>query len=93
MIPPFVYNFVFTELPIVKIKVEVFESNHQVLMMHTLHGYVREPNLDRIIEKNGSQHKLLAMSLSSLDWSSKKAFHKLITEFPTKLWLRSPINR
>lgn len=93
MIPPFLYNFVFAELPIVKIKVEVFESNHQVLMMHKLHGYVREPNLDRIIEKNGSQHKLLAMSLSSLDWLSRKAFHKLITEFPTKLWLCSPINR
>ena len=93
MIPPFVYNFLFTELLIQKINVEVFESNQQVVMMHSLHGYVRESNLDRIIEKNGSQHKLLAMSLSSLAWSNKKGFHKLIAEFPTNLWILSPFQR
>ena len=93
MIPPFLYNFLFTQLQIKKINVEVFEDNQKVISMHFLHGYVRESNLDRIIEKKGIRHNLFAMSLSSEDWSSKKAFQKLIAEFPMNLWVASPLNR
>jgi UDP-4-amino-4,6-dideoxy-N-acetyl-beta-L-altrosamine N-acetyltransferase len=90
IIPPFLYNFLFSQLQIKKLKVEVLETNHQVISMHLLHGYVRDFNLDRVIVKKGVQHNLCAMSLSSEDWLSKKAFQKLMTEFPMHLWKASP---
>ena len=93
MIPPFLYNFLFTKLQIEKINVEVFENNHKVISMHSFHGYIHESNLDRVIEKKGLQHKLIALSLSSQNWSSKKAFQKSIAEFPMNLWIASPFNR
>jgi UDP-4-amino-4,6-dideoxy-N-acetyl-beta-L-altrosamine N-acetyltransferase len=92
MVPPFLYNFLFTKLQIKKISVEVFENNYNVVAMHLLHGYVRESNLDRIIEKNGVQHNLFALSLASQDWSSKKAFQNSIVNFPMDLWIASPFD-
>lgn len=90
MVPPFFYNFVFATWGIREIYVEVFEGNLKVLSMHSLHGYVRRPELDRLIDKNGISSKLLALSLSSEVWFNKNKFQKMVTHFPISKWLASP---
>jgi UDP-4-amino-4,6-dideoxy-N-acetyl-beta-L-altrosamine N-acetyltransferase len=89
-IPPMLYNFLFGEVGVEKIEVEVFYNNLSVIGLHQLHGYRFSPNKDRVILKNGRQVLLIAMTLSSLDWANNKRFRNQISEFPTSLWLAKP---
>jgi UDP-4-amino-4,6-dideoxy-N-acetyl-beta-L-altrosamine N-acetyltransferase len=90
MIPPFLYNYVFANLSIEEIRIEVFEDNLNVTAMHNLHGYVRKSEFDKIVYKNGVERKLVAFSLYAQDWLKKEPYSNLKAEFPTKNWLASP---
>jgi UDP-4-amino-4,6-dideoxy-N-acetyl-beta-L-altrosamine N-acetyltransferase len=92
IIPPILYNFVFTKLGVKIINVEVFEDNLNVLAMHKLHGYIRESELDKTVYKNDVERKLIAFSLSAQDWLKKESYRNLVAEFPTKHWTASPFN-
>ena len=90
-IPPYFYNFLFLTVGLERIDAQVFYSNLSVLGLHKLHGYKFAPAKDQVIEKNGSEILLVAMSLSSEDWIANKRFRKQVAEFPIGNWKANPI--
>jgi UDP-4-amino-4,6-dideoxy-N-acetyl-beta-L-altrosamine N-acetyltransferase len=91
-IPPMLYNFLFYQLKVENIEVEVFYNNLSVIGLHQLHGYKFLPSKDRVIDKNGREILLVAMNLSSADWVSNKRFKKQVADFPTSMWEAKPIH-
>jgi UDP-4-amino-4,6-dideoxy-N-acetyl-beta-L-altrosamine N-acetyltransferase len=86
MVPPYFYNWVFTNLPIEKIQAEVMESNSGVIALHDHHGYLRAPCFDRYIIKNGIDKKLIYMWLDKAMWFNKKEFSSFQRDFPICNW-------
>ena len=91
-IPPMLYSFLFDQLEVENIQVEVFYNNISVIGLHQLHGYKFNPSKDSVIEKNGREILLVAMNLSSSDWIGNKRFKKQIADFPIKKWEAKPIH-
>lgn len=91
LIPPFLYNFLFNQLFVKKINVEVFFNNLSVINLHQFHGYRFIPNKNRIIEKNAREILLVAMSLSCSDWNNNnRRFRHQQRNFPTSKWIAGP---
>ena len=63
LVPPFFYNFCFTELGIKQINAEMLYFNTSVIELHRLHGYDFTPKRDRVIINNGKKLLLVSMSL------------------------------
>jgi UDP-4-amino-4,6-dideoxy-N-acetyl-beta-L-altrosamine N-acetyltransferase len=58
-IPPMLYNFLFGQLGVENIEIEVFYNNLSVIGLHQLHGYKFLPNNDRVIVKTTGRFYLL----------------------------------
>ncbi len=91
LLPPYFYNWLFESLPIQRIDVEVFATNQLVLDMHVFHGYVRNPERDRVIVKNGVAHDVVALALSDTRWAAQTRFHRFTTHFPVSRWRAAPV--
>lgn len=86
LIPPYLYNFLFTEMAIDKIEAEVFERNAMVIGMHKYHGYQEVPFFDKDLN-NGH---LKYMFLDKDDWLAQKQYARFRAEFPMTRWLYAP---
>jgi len=88
-VPPHFYNFAFGKLGVEEVVAEVFYNNMNAIGLHRLHGYRFCPSADRVIEKNGREILLVAMSLHRKDWNSKR-YAKCQAAFPVERWCRAP---
>jgi UDP-4-amino-4,6-dideoxy-N-acetyl-beta-L-altrosamine N-acetyltransferase len=88
-VPPYFYNFVFSQFGLHRIHAEVLEGNAAVIQLHTLHGYERQPAHDRLIQKDGVSQSLVAMVLDSHRWSQGRFTH-MKADFPMTLWRAKP---
>lgn len=88
-IPPYFYNFLFGELSIETINVEVFYNNKNVIELHLLHGYKFAPERDRVILKNDKKILLVNMTLNKEHWNFKK-FSRNLATFPIARWQAKP---
>ena len=88
-IPPYFYNFLFNTLSVIRINVEVFYNNVNVIGLHLLHGYKFTPNKDRVITKNGRDILLVAMTLEKNNFNFKR-YGKNNAIFPSSKWKLKP---
>ena len=88
-IPPFFYNWVFNELCIKEIKIEVFFSNTRVIKLHQLHGYKFTPSFYRVSHKDSEDISLVSMSLTSSDWNHNR-YKNFLMKFPVNNWSKAP---
>lgn len=88
-IPPYFYNFLFGELSVKRINVEIFYNNVNVIGLHLLHGYKFVPDRDRVFSKNNKEILLIAMTLDKEHWNFKR-FSKNSAKFPTDQWQSRP---
>jgi UDP-4-amino-4,6-dideoxy-N-acetyl-beta-L-altrosamine N-acetyltransferase len=85
LVPPFFYNFCFTELGIKQINAEMLYFNTSVIELHRLHGYDFTPKRDRVIINNGKKILLVSMSLQKAHFEAGK-FTRFKATFPTSFW-------
>lgn len=81
MIPPYLYNHVFTNTPINKLIAEVVAENNIVLKLHALHGYVEDTSKQSTFIKDEQTRVLKSLCLDKTTWQSKKRFHKMTATF------------
>jgi RimJ/RimL family protein N-acetyltransferase len=89
MMPPYVYNFLFSEMNINKIIVEVFYNNFPVIELHLLHGYKFIPENNRVVIKNKMSVLLVYMELNREDFNIQR-FRKCVANFPMLKWKSRP---
>jgi RimJ/RimL family protein N-acetyltransferase len=87
---PFLYNWLFLIVGIQKVVTEVFYNNIKAIDLYLGCGHKFMPVQDRVINKNGREILLIALSLALQDWDTER--HKgSITPFPTSHWRYSPV--
>jgi RimJ/RimL family protein N-acetyltransferase len=85
----FFYNWLFLTVGVKDVFTEVFYNNVKAIELYLGHGHKFMPVRDRVINKNGREILLIALSLARRDWDAEK--HKdSLAEFPTKKWLCAP---
>lgn len=91
MVPAYFYNFIFDHFPqIQEVHAEVLERNKRVCRLHEVFGYVRTPDFDSEITKNGITERLLALKLTRECWMGQEKYRGLKTEFPMAHWIGEP---
>lgn len=88
MVPPFLYNYVFDELGIEKIKAWVFFDNLKIIQMHLMHGYEFEPAEDHTVMKDGKCKLILCLVLNKDKFRISK-YQRFKSEFPVTKWKRT----
>ncbi|AJQ26096.1 UDP-4-amino-4,6-dideoxy-N-acetyl-beta-L-altrosamine N-acetyltransferase [Pelosinus fermentans] len=68
IIPPYIYNYVFTVLQFKKIIAEVMEGNDQVVKLHQLHGYRHVGIYKEHIYKYDKYHDVTVLELLDVEW-------------------------
>lgn len=76
LIPPHLYNYVFDELQLNKITVEVMEGNENMLKIHKLHGYRDVGIYEKHIYKYNRFHDIYIMELTKDHWALSGARYK-----------------
>jgi hypothetical protein len=79
----------FEKLRIEKIHIEVFYNNLNVIRLHLFYGYKFDPAGDRVIQKNGKDVLLVAMSLEKGNWNTKR-YARNKSDFPVCAWQKRP---
>lgn len=81
LIPPYFYNYVFTQTKVETIIAEVLDINQQVIKLHLLHGYLTLGSRSRQIMRNNREHTVCYFELNKTDWLAKKRFSRYSAEF------------
>ncbi|WP_017444757.1 UDP-4-amino-4,6-dideoxy-N-acetyl-beta-L-altrosamine N-acetyltransferase [Gayadomonas joobiniege] len=81
LVPPYFYNFLFSQTPVKTLTAEVLAHNHQVIKLHQLHGYQEQHDSRYDIEKNQNKLQVRVFELYKADWLAKKRFRRCIAEF------------
>jgi UDP-4-amino-4,6-dideoxy-N-acetyl-beta-L-altrosamine N-acetyltransferase len=68
IIPPYVYNYVFTVLQFKKVIAEVMEGNEKVMKLHQLHGYRQVGIYKEHIYKYDRYHDVTVLELLDTEW-------------------------
>ena len=70
IIPPYLYNYVFSDMKFNKIIAEVMEGNNSVIRLHQLHGYRFVGAYKQHIFKYDKYHDLFVYELLNRSWHS-----------------------
>lgn len=82
LIPPFLYNFLFLELGLLRLKAKVLSNNPDVLELHAYHGY-RQCKLEPAgLVRDGQRLELHQLVLTREAWSHQPKFHRFRSPFP-----------
>ncbi|QMV41658.1 UDP-4-amino-4,6-dideoxy-N-acetyl-beta-L-altrosamine N-acetyltransferase [Cohnella cholangitidis] len=82
IIPPYLYNYVFSERNLRKITAEVMEGNDNVMKIHKLHGYRDVGVYKEHVYKYDKFHDVYLLELAKDQWELKSAkFKKYIGRF------------
>ena len=82
IIPPYLYNYVFTVLKFKKIIAEVMEGNERIMKLHQFHGYHQVGILKEHINKYGRYHDVTVLELLDIEWQRVgKRYKKCIAHF------------
>ncbi len=66
------YDFVFEQLGLNKIEIEVFEENKNVVLLAQMCGFIKEGVLREHICKNGRYYNIVQLGITKADWEAKK---------------------
>jgi UDP-4-amino-4,6-dideoxy-N-acetyl-beta-L-altrosamine N-acetyltransferase len=72
LVPPYLYNFIFTELQLNKIVAEVMAGNENIMKIHRMHGYREVGVLAKHVFKNGEYHDVHLFELLQEHWDRAK---------------------
>jgi UDP-4-amino-4,6-dideoxy-N-acetyl-beta-L-altrosamine N-acetyltransferase len=82
IIPPYIYNYIFTVLQFNKIIAEVMEGNERVMKLHQLHGYRQVGIYKEHIYKYDRYHDVTVLELLDSEWQRiGKRYKKCIANF------------
>lgn len=81
IIPPYLYNYIFSNYDFHKITAEVMEGNTNVIKLNLMHGYRTVGVYKDHIFKNGSYADLNLLELLKEDWLKQNKFQKYICDF------------
>lgn len=81
LVPPYLYNYVFSKLGFHKITAEVMSGNENVVKLNKMHGCREVGVYKEHIYKNGSFHDLILMELLKSEWIKLKKYQKYRSEF------------
>lgn len=79
LIPPYLYNYVFSELGLNKITAEVMEGNEGVRKLHLMHGYREVGICSQHVFKNGNYHSVYIMELLKERWENGARVYRKYT--------------
>lgn len=91
MIPPYLYNWLFRNVGLNKVQVEVFSTNNVALRMHHEHGYVRVPEKDKKLDRGGERIFLQSLELRASEWLKQRIADRFIADFPINRWSANPL--
>ncbi|AWB67787.1 UDP-4-amino-4,6-dideoxy-N-acetyl-beta-L-altrosamine N-acetyltransferase [Saccharobesus litoralis] len=92
LIPPYFYNFVFSQTIIETITAEVMEHNQQVKKLHKLHGYQFIETLSQHVCKVEHYFDVDVFKLTKTAWLTKKRFAKFEASFERDVKLNVVLN-
>ena len=82
IIPPYLYNYIFTVLKFKKIIAEVMEGNERVMKLHQFHGYRQVGLYKDHIYKYDSYHDVTVLELLDTEWQRiGKKYKKCVADF------------
>lgn len=91
MVPPCLYNWLFSETGVRVVHAEVLESNRSVIRMHLFHGHQRVLDRDRLVTKpDGTSELLLCLRLEAATWRELGRFQAVTASFPLQGWTSAP---
>lgn len=82
LIPPYVYNFLFFELGLARLKANVLSNNPDVLDLHAFHGYRLNAKEPAGLVRDGRSLELHHLILTREAWLALPKFHRFRALFP-----------